>query len=376
MKLGIQAKTIIPVTLILVVAMTLSALFNYTSQVAQVKNNARLVLEKAVHTTFNSLDSQLKVYEQMAAFVANMPLTAHYFKEYDRQGLLQEFEPSFQILKKDFGLAQFQFHIPPATSFLRVHSPEKYGDDLSGFRKLVLQVNKSRKAVAGIEIGRAGIGLRGVQPVFYGQEHIGSIEFGGNLAPALEETRKIFNVDLCVTISGKEATQIWKEEAVNRRERIGAYIPFYTSNPELTRGILNNSLLTAAEQTTQNIHIERVPFGRKEYYVATAPLRDYSGTDIGFVHIFMDATATLAELNRILVTNIAGYIAILLLVSLAILFSLKKSVIDHLISLTKAADAVSMGELDNKVALQTHDELATLAKSIDRLRMSMKKLLE
>ncbi|KWT84036.1 cache domain-containing protein [Candidatus Magnetominusculus xianensis] len=78
-------------------------------------------------------------------------------------------------LKPEYGVKQFQFHTPPATSFFRVHKPEKYGDDLSSFRKTVTAVNTTKKPVSGLEAGREGLGLRIVYPVTEGGSHIGSV---------------------------------------------------------------------------------------------------------------------------------------------------------------------------------------------------------
>jgi HAMP domain-containing protein len=40
------------------------------------------------------------------------------------------------------------------------------------------------------------------------------------------------------------------------------------------------------------------------------------------------------------------------------------------------ADDISMGKLSEKIEVTSNDEISQLAKSIDRLRLSVKKLLE
>lgn len=375
MKLGIQARTIYPVILILVLVMVGLAFFNYTSQVELLNRNATNTLGEAVKTANHSLESRMNQYQQMATLVAKMPSVKQLFKDGKRNDLFGEFSSSFTTLKNDYGLAQFQFHKPPATSFLRVHREEKYGDDLSGFRHTVLYVNRTKNPVQGVEIGRAGIGLRGVQPVTLDGVHVGSVEFGGAVAPVLNETKDIFAVDLGVLISSRAATQVWKD-AKEKVASIGAHIPIYSTNTELTNGLLTNKMLQRAQLKDEEVYIQRARFGKNEYFVALSPLKDYSGKQIGFVNVIMDGTATFNEIKRSLVINIAIYAVILLLVSAAINFSLKRTVIAHVIQLTKAADGVSMGELDKKVEVSTDDELSVLAKSIDRMRVSMRKLLK
>jgi methyl-accepting chemotaxis protein len=317
----------------------------------------------------------MDLYQQMATLVAGMPTAADSFGKGDRQKLLAEFLPGFDILKKKFGLAQFQFHKPPAMSFLRVHQPEKYGDDLSSFRFTVLSVNEKREGVRGIEIGRAGIGLRGVEPVFSKGNHVGSVEFGGELAPALEDAKKVFNTEVTVLISQDAATQVWQEWQKNVKI-IANYAPFYSTNPALTQEILRPSMLTAAQAAGRRSYIDHATAGGRAYYVALSSLTDYSGKAVGFLGVFMDRTAVLAKIRRTLIINIAVYTSILLLISVVINISLRKSVINPVIALTNAADAVSMGKLADKIEVKSNDELETLAKSLDRMRVSMKKLLE
>ncbi len=114
----------------------------------------------------------------LANLVAGQTGVQEKFAAKDREGLAAEFVSEFAALKSDFGIRQFQFHLPPAESFLRVHKPEKFGDDLSGFRKTVVDTNTGKKSISGLEKGVAGIGNRGVVPVFHKGEHVGSVEFG------------------------------------------------------------------------------------------------------------------------------------------------------------------------------------------------------
>ncbi len=375
MKQGLKSKTILPVIIILALVMSGLAVFNYASQVSFVNDEAEETLKGVLGTAHGILDARMNLYQQMATLVAGLPTAADAFGKDDRGKLLSEFLPGFEILKKKFGLAQFQFHKPPAMSFLRVHQPEKYGDDLSSFRFTVLSVNEKRAGVRGIEIGRAGIGLRGVEPVFSKGNHVGSVEFGGDLGPALEDAKKVFNTEVVALISQEAATQVWQEWQKNLKP-IGNYAPLYSTNPALTQGIIRPETLAAAKAAGRAAYIDRAAAAGREYYIAVSPLTDYSGKEVGFLGILMDRTAVLAKIRRTLIINIAVYMSILLLVSVVINISLRKSVLKPVIALTNAADAVSMGKLSEKIEIKSNDELETLAKSLDRMRVSMKKLLE
>jgi methyl-accepting chemotaxis protein len=311
----------------------------------------------------------------MAALVAGMPTAADAFGRGDRKRLTAEFSRGFNILKNDFKVAQFQFHVPPATSFLRLHQIEKYGDDLSSFRHTVLYVNEKKTGARGIEVGRGGLGLRGIVPVFSQGRHVGSVEFGGDLAPAIDEAKNVFNVEAGVLLSSEATTQVWSEWQQNVKP-IGNHILFYSTRPQLTQALITPRILAQAKAAAGGIYTASGTHAGRDYYIAMAPLKDYSGREIGYLSVFKDQTELLNKINRVLIINIAIYLSILFVISGAINFSLKRTVINPVIELTKAADEVSMGKLSEKIEVKTNDEIETLAKSIDRMRVSMKKLLE
>jgi len=118
----------------------------------------------------------------LASAVASQPAVIEAFRARDREALLALTRPIFEGLGRDgVDVEQFQFHLPPATSFLRVHQPGRYGDDLSRIRATVVAANRERRAVQGVESGVFGLGSRGVRPVVAGGEHLGTVEFGFSL---------------------------------------------------------------------------------------------------------------------------------------------------------------------------------------------------
>ncbi|MEA2018265.1 MAG: cache domain-containing protein, partial [Campylobacterota bacterium] len=63
-------------------------------------------------------------------------------------------------------------------SFLRNWKPTKFGDDLTSFRATVVKVKETQKPLSAIEIGRAGLVMRGLAPIFSeDKSYLGSLEF-------------------------------------------------------------------------------------------------------------------------------------------------------------------------------------------------------
>ena len=80
-------------------------------------------------------------------------------------------------LLKMSGILQYHFVFPDNTVFLRMHKPEKFGDDLTGIRTDFARTNKTREVVRGFAQGRTSHAFRNVYPVFdKGKNHIGAVE--------------------------------------------------------------------------------------------------------------------------------------------------------------------------------------------------------
>ena len=381
MQMNLQTRTIIPVIAILVVIMIGLAFYNYETQVAALEDNAEATLKSALNTAQQSLDSSLNAYQQLAIIVGASPTAEAAFAKGDRAALLREYGPAYKLLKERFGLPSIKFDYPPATNFVRIHQPATYGDDQSEFRYTLVTANKKFMSVRGIEVGRVGIALRGVEPVSYKGKHIGSIEFGGDLGPALESTRAIFNAEVGVLV-GKKTADLAKifDELKGRMNAIGAdYLLTSATNPELIQKLLTPGILADADRRLKEgtgYFVTRTTYADQDYFVGLRPLKDFSGATIGYLTVMMNQTAVVGKIRMSLIINILIYAVLLVLISLAINFSLKRTVIGPVVNLTKVADDISMGKLSEKISVSSNDEIATLAKSIDRLRLSVKKLLE
>ena len=79
----------------------------------------------------------------MSAVVASMPPVQQAMAHTDRVALMGLFGAGLAELKADHDVEQFQYHTAPATSFLRVHQPAEFGDDLSSFRATVVTSARS-----------------------------------------------------------------------------------------------------------------------------------------------------------------------------------------------------------------------------------------
>jgi len=233
--------------------------------------------------------TQAQRAQSMARLVSHVPGFVDAFAAQDRAALSAALLPAFPALKAD-GFEQFQFHLPPATSFLRVHAPAKFGDDLSGFRKTVVEANRDKREVRGLENGVAGIGIRAVGPVASGDRHLGTVEFG-------------FGFDKDFVTAFTERTGL----------RLALFVDKAQADGATRRSLLASSfpkdhgfapvLIDGAEG-----HSETASFDDRSWTVAGQPLVDFSGKRIGtFV---MAADRTDLDAARLRALTIFGALAV------------------------------------------------------------------
>ncbi len=148
----------------------------YTQITGEEKNIAEILknyIRNEEKSIYNTLDLTLE------SVIQNRNIQQTFAKR-DRGSLLSVLLPLYKSAGMK-GISQFQFHIPPAESFLRLHKPEMFGDDLSDLRPMLKDAIQKQAMLTGLEYGKAGIGMRVIKPVYYNNMFIGTVEMGGDL---------------------------------------------------------------------------------------------------------------------------------------------------------------------------------------------------
>ena len=287
----------------------------------------QLRLEAKYNGVVKAFEDEAHSATAMALVVAAMPDVQETFGAQNREKLSDLTLPFFKKEKERLSLAQFQFHLPPATSFLRLHKPKKFGDDLSAIRQTVIEVNKNKTTVSGIEKGRAGLGIRGVVPVYNNNSHIGSVEFGIKLNDKLLLTMKeAMNVDISVVIpDGQGFKYLAKTHSM--------------SIPKKSFPWLNKMM------ASQGIHFKQVPKDGIELMTVFGPLKDYRGNTIGVLAIPTDISKTMAAIQGTMYKMTGGGIAALLLTMVAISFLMNKLIHAPLKGLMEKFKQAGQGDL-------------------------------
>lgn len=94
----------------------------------------------------------------------------------NRAKLYEQLKEQYQTARKQ-GVLQIQFVDKNNISYLRVHKPSKFGDDLSDIRQDFKIVNQTKKPIRGFTQGRTAHGFRNTFPLFdTNNNHIGAME--------------------------------------------------------------------------------------------------------------------------------------------------------------------------------------------------------
>lgn len=187
----------------------------------------------------------------------------------------------FLVFKTEFNMSQLHFHVPPATSLFRAHQPEKFGDDLTSIRQGIVDCNKTKKRIEGLEKGRFGFGIRGIIPIFMGEKHVGSVGAGMSVNDLLlNELKEKSGFNISIVVPDKKEG-----------------FKFLAKTHDLPLARSSHPLL-AQVMKDGRIKQKIVSKDGKTFITLFAPLKDYSGKNVGVIGIPRDITADLKEFNK------------------------------------------------------------------------------
>ena len=349
-KLKLRAKIILAMVASTFIVCTLLVTSNVSSMSQLIHDAERKELDTHMKAITKSIAMGGIKAQSMSALVAGIPLVQEKFHAGDREALMEMFLPNFNVLKEEYGVAQFQFLYPRATSFLRVHKPKKFGDDLTKMRRSVVATNGTFRPSSGLEYGVAGLGLRGMVPVNYAGEHVGVIEFGMNFGQRFFDNFKKQN--------GVDAALHWQEG--KQFKTIASTIS--------TKSLFSIASLNSAmrgEPQFEHCSIKGVP-----YAIYATAIKDYSGTPIGVVEIAIDSSSYSASLDLTYRNGIViGLIAMLIGIGIAVLMA--RQLVGQVDGILAAVKLVAKGDLAAEIVVDGNDEICQLGKATNEMRINL-----
>ena len=312
---------------------------------------------EAFHSNFQAmLEAESRTAVSMSRLVSSLPEVQQAFAERDRGALEATFLAGYDSLA-EAGVNQFQFHTPPATSFLRVHRPDRYGDDLSESRTTIVETNRQQRPIAGLDHGPFGIGIRGLMPMYYAGNHTGSVEFGMTFDDSmLSLFKQRYDADVTVYLS----------------DGSGGFSAFGSTHDQ--GALLDPSRM---QQAFSGDHpLQHASLGGQPVSVMGQPLFDFSGDPIGLIEISMDRGHYLAaERTTLITTLLISAVAFIIAVLFTLLLS--RSITGPIRRTSSAMQDIAQGEgdLTRRLDDSAKDEVGDLARHfnafVNRIQKTM-----
>ncbi len=225
----------------------------------------------------------------------------------DREKLFELIKPQFDTLKEENKyLKIMHFHLPNGESFLRVHKPDKYGDNIANRRAMAAAMHKERKNLNGFEAGIYMLAYREFIPIFYQNKYIGSVEFGSRPDQILAQMDYFSNI--------KGALFVKENKIIEYKESSNLSIKDYTLQ---YNGLDDTSLV---HKLPKNYNFEEnieINYRDKTFNVYTFNLLDYNRNISAKAVFFHDITSIMSNFEdtvKKLIILLVGLLGVLVLV--------------------------------------------------------------
>ncbi|MDP8201786.1 MAG: cache domain-containing protein [Candidatus Tenebribacter burtonii] len=332
-------------------------------------------LENKLKVTNDLIKSHSEAALGIASTISEMELVKKAYTEYrrtqnlekSRNMLIDEFDSISAKLNKESDIpARIHFHVPPARSLLRCWNSAG-GDDLSDFRNSILKVSNTQKPVMGIEVGRTGLMIRGISPIFtLNDEFAGSVEF---ITPFLEIKKHL------ISKSGKVAFFILKDMTKNIRlfsDNNDQSIKYKGVKYQIIDSNSNSFNLDIVFNYLLSRKITELEMFKKDsYYYAMSPIYNFDNNAVGLVVYQEDISDYIKNRNTLnfLIISLSVLLAIGGIIFILIL--IHKVITKPLMMINKVSRQHILGDIEHKIEYNSKDEVGLLASSFRKLQKSM-----
>lgn len=368
--LGVSAKSILTFTLVFILAAILQFQFSFGISKQEIEQSAREHSQANYEAYVSRIVVEQNTAEALATSLARRTDIQELYQAGDKEALYQLLLPTFLELKEKNRIVHLYLENPNGTVFLRVHDPEHFGDDVT-YRGTLTDAIQERRTVSGIEIGANRIGVRGVAPMYAGNNFIGLVEVGLDFDEQFVNSMKdLHGADYSMWITNEAAAPAGMKPRENSFKPPLETMFYYTgtiSQPwpisaEVYREVLNTGE-PAFEVITQNTETPSI--------IYIVPLRGYKNKIIGILEIADSYSNTLMALKstQVRVLEIVGGLALLGMALIALFF--QRLVLRPLGALAEFAKYQLSGDTSQRVFIRSNDEFERLATSFNNLADSV-----
>jgi methyl-accepting chemotaxis protein len=360
-NLSISKKVHIPLILSIIIGFIV-IMVNYFISVAEMRED----VYKTQAQTLRSLYGESMECKESIGLTNAINISKNYdvvraLKENNRELAINGLGEVSKEFKEHTNYQNVKVHIHDANvhSFLRGWSPKKFGDDLSSFRQTVLDVKKNKKPLVAIELGRAGLILRGIAPIIKDGEYLGSVEFMQGLNSVVENAKKIHGYDMVMVMKNEYLSTAAELASAPKVGVFTLAVNENVINKDFFKDLANIDIANTEEaQSTEN------------YFVVSVPIKDYSQNIVGYTLIGnkvsnVESVVVKSEDSLLRQVYIMAFLDVIILMFIMII--LRKSVTEPIIRLDEVASELAKGDADlsKRLPVTSGDELGHASASFN-----------
>ena len=267
-----------------------------------------------------SIDNFYLMYKSLGLEILTNSEITKAVKNKDREKLLLLTNDTYKKMKKvNPFFHNMHFHTVNNISIARVHKPKQFGDDLSKIRPMIVAVNKEKKILQGVEVGKHAISFRVAFPIFHEDKHVGSLEFGVKIAYLNKLLKDKFDTNSLFIFHNKVLTSFFKHTKDDiTYKTIGeislfnykdSYLPDNFSFGDLDKVLHNGDIYSLNDSNLYLAEINK--------------LRNYENKPIGHIVFTIDMKKFFNKVNNYKLTIILSFVifGVILLLMLSKWFS-------------------------------------------------------
>ncbi|NPA65791.1 MAG: methyl-accepting chemotaxis protein [Epsilonproteobacteria bacterium] len=370
-NLSISNKVIIPLVSLVTVGMVAIFVSSYKSL-----NKIEDDVYKAKKTSLdiyinNQLKSKYNIGLTNAINISSNYYVIGALENNDRALAIKGLSKLVNIYKENTPYKHIKIHIHTADikSFLRQWKPTKHGDTLSSFRHTIVKVKETKKPLSAIEVGRAGMVIRGISPVMKDGRYLGSVEFIQGFNSILRAAKKDLDADVLVLMD-KSLLNIGT--ALKDAPKTNSMV--LSQKKELT----NMQLF----QEIKTLDLASMPesFETKNFFIVRKDLKDFEGKKVGEILIantLVEVKHAVEEAKSGMINQIVIISIVNLLIIAVLIYIIRVYVSSSLEELQQKADELASGEgdLTRTLNIDSKDEVGKTALAFNRFIAKVREII-
>ncbi len=362
-NMSIAKKVHIPLIASIVIGLII-VIANYFYEVGSVTDNVYKKEESFLKTLWeNKFEAKKSIGLTNAISVSQNMYVIESLQTGNREIGIKGLQKLMEMYRENTKFKNIKIHIHDKNirSFIRAWNPNKWGDDLSGFRHTIVEVKRTKKPFVAIELGRAGLVLRGLSPVIVGGIYLGSAEFMQGLNSIVKDAKRESDIDVAIVVKDKYLN-IAKN--LKNAPSLGAGYKL-----AVKKSVVNMNFFKDIQKIDL---LSKKPYQVSDgFFVTKFPIKDFSGNVVGYAVLgdnLNHVHSVIEDSKSALKVQIMVMLALDIIILIVLMIMIKAVVIKPIENLNSIAKELSEGEADlsKRLNIDSNDEIGDTAKNFNK----------